>query len=150
MQYHNIKRVHRNMRSVQVGRGGKRGKTSGRGGKGQTARAGHKIRPESRDVIKRIPKLRGRGKNIFQSFEAVLVPVNIKNLERHFNAGDTVNPMTLLEKGLVKRAHGRMPSVKILADGELSKKLSFSGVAFSSSARAKIEKAGGGIQPPKP
>ena len=44
-----------------VGRGGKRGKTSGRGGKGQTARAGNKRRPELRDFIKRIPKLRGRG-----------------------------------------------------------------------------------------
>jgi large subunit ribosomal protein L15 len=46
-----------------VARGGKRGKTAGRGTKGQKARAGHKIRPEIRDVIKRIPKMRGRGKN---------------------------------------------------------------------------------------
>ena len=51
-----------------VGRGGKRGKTSGRGTKGQNARAGRKKRPEMRDFIKRIPKLRGRGKSPFKSF----------------------------------------------------------------------------------
>ena len=59
MQIHNLKRQHKNKRDRIVGRGGKHAKTSGRGGKGQTARAGNKRRPELRDVIKRLPKNRG-------------------------------------------------------------------------------------------
>ncbi len=59
MQIHNLKRVHKNKFDRIVGRGGKRGKTSGRGGKGQTARSGNKRRPELRDIIKRLPKNRG-------------------------------------------------------------------------------------------
>ncbi|MBI3305797.1 hypothetical protein HYZ82_01530 [Candidatus Nomurabacteria bacterium] len=59
MQIHDLKRVYKNKHDRIVGRGGKRGKTSGRGGKGQTARAGNKRRPELRDIIKRLPKKRG-------------------------------------------------------------------------------------------
>jgi len=61
MQFHSLKRKTPNKKARSVGRGGKRGKTSGRGTKGQNARAGRKKRPELRDFIKRIPKLRGRG-----------------------------------------------------------------------------------------
>lgn len=145
MQSNTLKRVHPNKRSVQVGRGGTRGKTSGRGGKGQTARAGHKVRPEIRDMIKRIPKLRGRGKNIFQSYQAKFVPVNLKLIEKHFSAGDVVNPESLMAKGLAKGISGEMPMVKILATGEITKKISLVGCSVSASARAKIEKAGGTI-----
>jgi len=59
MQIHNLKRVHKNKKDRIVGRGGKHAKTSGRGGKGQTARSGNKRRPELRDIIKRLPKNRG-------------------------------------------------------------------------------------------
>ena len=59
MQIHNLKREHKNKKDRIVGRGGKHAKTSGRGGKGQTARAGNKRRPELRDIIKKLPKLRG-------------------------------------------------------------------------------------------
>ena len=59
MQIHNLKRIHKNKRDRLVGRGGKHAKTSGRGGKGQTARAGNKRRPELRDIIKKLPKNRG-------------------------------------------------------------------------------------------
>lgn len=59
MQTHNLKRVHKNKKDRLVGRGGKHAKTSGRGGKGQTARAGNKRRPELRDIIKKLPKNRG-------------------------------------------------------------------------------------------
>jgi ribosomal protein L15 len=59
MQTHNLKRVHKNKKDRIVGRGGKHAKTSGRGGKGQTARAGNKRRPELRDIIKKLPKNRG-------------------------------------------------------------------------------------------
>lgn len=59
MQIHNLKRNHKNKKDRIVGRGGKHAKTSGRGGKGQTARSGNKRRPELRDIIKRLPKSRG-------------------------------------------------------------------------------------------
>ncbi len=145
MQLNQLKREHKNKRSVQVGRGGKRGKTSGRGGKGQTARAGHKIRPEIRDMIKRIPKLRGRGKNIFQSFQKRALPLNLNLIEKHFAAGEKVTPQILAEKGLVNGKKGGELIVKILSSGEITKKIIFSGCLFSASARAKILKAGGTI-----
>ncbi len=59
MQINNLKRKHKNKKDRIVGRGGKHAKTSGRGGKGQTARAGNKRRPELRDIIKKLPKNRG-------------------------------------------------------------------------------------------
>jgi large subunit ribosomal protein L15 len=59
MQIHELKRTHKNKKDRIVGRGGKHAKTSGRGGKGQTARAGNKRRPELRDIIKKLPKNRG-------------------------------------------------------------------------------------------
>ncbi|MEK7177139.1 MAG: hypothetical protein AAB719_02505 [Patescibacteria group bacterium] len=69
MQFHNLRSKTKRKRSRQVGRGGTRGKTSGRGTKGQNARAGRKKRPELRDIIKRVPKLRGRGKSSLKSFQ---------------------------------------------------------------------------------
>lgn len=67
MQLHTLKPKTPKKKSRQVGRGGTRGKTAGRGTKGQNARAGRKKRPELRDTIKRFPKLRGRGKNSLKS-----------------------------------------------------------------------------------
>lgn len=78
MQFHTIKRKTPNKKSRQVGRGGTRGKTSGRGTKGQNARAGRKKRPELRDFIKRVPKLRGRGKNSLKSRQTKLVGEALK------------------------------------------------------------------------
>ncbi len=145
MQINNLVRVHPNKKSRSVGRGSKRGKTSGRGGKGQTARAGHKGRPELRDFIKRLPKLRGRGKNSNKSIETKHVPVNLGVIENSFQNGDTVTPETLTAKGIIGTRSGIAPTVKILGDGELTKKLSFTHCAVSGSARKKIEKAGGTI-----
>lgn len=69
MQIHNLKRQHKNKKDRLVGRGGKHAKTSGRGGKGQTARAGNKRRPELRDIIKKLPKNRGyQFKSVRQPF----------------------------------------------------------------------------------
>lgn len=70
MQIHNLKRKHKNKGDRLVGRGGKHAKTSGRGGKGQTARAGNKRRPELRDIIKKLPKNRGYQ---FKSIQKMLV-----------------------------------------------------------------------------
>ncbi len=145
MQLHQLTRVHKNRSSRQVGRGGKRGKTSGRGTKGQKARSGRKLRPEMRDIIKKFPRMRGRGKNIFTSIQAKPVAINLALLEKIFNVKESVTPVILAEKKLIKVIGGKMPQVKILADGELTKALSISGCAFSVTAKAKIEKAGGTI-----
>jgi large subunit ribosomal protein L15 len=145
MQIHDIKRKVENKKKMIVARGGKRGKTGGRGTKGQKSRAGHKIRPEMRDIIKRIPKLRGRGKNSNLSIYARDLAVNLESLEHAFAAGDTVSPATLLEKGVISLRNGKIPEVKILGLGEITKKLTIQGIRVSASVKAKIEKAGGMI-----
>ncbi len=144
MQTHNLKRVHELITHYQVGRGGKRGKTSGRGGKGQTARAGNKRRPELRDLIKKLPKMRGRGKNSNKTIDFRKVyPINLDLIEAGFNAGEVVSPKTLVEKGAVELVKGNFPLVKILSVGEISKRVTVEGCAVSAGAKAKIEKAGG-------
>ena len=142
MQLNTLKREHPNKKPRQVGRGGTRGKTSGRGGKGQTARAGNKRRPEIRDIIKKLPKLRGYR---FHSAGVKPAPVNVGVLEI-FEAGQTVDVKALFEKKLVRNVNGILPKVKILGTGEISKKLSIVGCEVSKSAKAKIEKAGGTIK----
>jgi large subunit ribosomal protein L15 len=143
MQLHSLKSHSKRTRSRRVGRGGKRGKTSGHGGKGQTARAGHKIRPEMRDLIKKFPKRRGYGKNRARTVRVrdSYIPVNVAALEAAFASGDTVTPATLAKKGVIRGA----ARVKILGTGELTKSLSVSGVSVSASARGAIEKAGGSV-----
>jgi len=132
----------------RIGRGGKRGKTSGRGHKGQKARAGHSIRPAERDIIKRIPKRRGHGVNRSRTVNSGRVrpaTVNLKDLEVVFEAGAAVNPKELVAKKLVNRRAGKVPAVKILAQGTLTKKLSVSLCTMSEAAREAIAKAGGEV-----
>ena len=148
MQLHQLKPNTTRKDAKRIGRGGKRGKTSGKGGKGQTARAGGRPRPEMRDIIKRIPKLRGHGKNRARTVnnERVLPEVvNLKVLEAAFVAGDTVSPQTLMAKGIITTKKGKMPKVKILGTGELTKKITLSGCIFSESVKVKIEKVGGSV-----
>jgi large subunit ribosomal protein L15 len=148
MQIHNIQSTTPKKEKKRIGRGGKRGKTSGRGGKGQTARTGNSGRPEMRDVIKRLPKLRGHGKNRARTVNAERVlptVVNVSALESVFESGSQVTPATILAAGLVSKVGGRIPKVKLLGTGELTKKLTISGCSFSASAKEKIEKAGGTI-----
>ncbi|MCF7815924.1 MAG: 50S ribosomal protein L15 [Candidatus Pacebacteria bacterium] len=146
MQLHQLQPKTDRKTAKRVGRGGKRGKTSGKGGKGQTARAGGKPRPEMRDIIKRLPKLRGFGKNRARTVnnERTLPLVcNLATLESAFDAGDTVSPATLIAKGIISTKKGKVPQVKILGNGEITKKLTISGCTFSASAKEKIEKVGG-------
>lgn len=147
MQLHELKRKTAQKGSKRVGRGNAsgKGKTSGRGTKGQNARSGHKKRPEIREQLKKIPKLRGRGVNSLMSIQARAAVVNLSQLEALFAAGDTINPTTLMERGVVRARKGASVPVKILGDGEVTKKLVISGCKVSGSARAKIEKAGGSI-----
>lgn len=148
MQLHELKPTAPKKTAKRIGRGGKRGKTSGRGGKGQTARAGNSTRPEMRDFIKKLPKLRGHGKNRARTVnnERVLaVPVNLTKLEVAFAAGDIVSPKTLVIKGVIANVRKKAPLVKILATGEITKKLTIEGCQISATAKAKIEKAGGTV-----
>jgi len=145
MQTHTLKRKTPNQKKKTVGRGGTRGKTSGRGHKGQKARAGHSLRPAFRDMIKKIPKLRGHGKNRAQTVNATVKKafiVNLSSLEI-FSNNDIVSPKTLEEKGIVQRKAGRLPIVKLLGKGELSKKLTIRGCEVSKSAGEKIQALGG-------
>jgi large subunit ribosomal protein L15 len=145
MQTHQLKQKTENTKRMIVARGGKRGKTAGRGTKGQKARSGHKIRPEIRDLIKRIPKMRGRGKNSNLTIETKPVTLAIDALELIYANGETVSRATLVEKGLLGLQNGKIPQVKILGDGTLTKKLTVKGLVISASAKEKIEKAGGAI-----
>jgi large subunit ribosomal protein L15 len=143
MQSHNLKRKTANRPVAIVGRGGKRGKTSGRGGKGQTARAGHKVRPEIRDLIKRMPKLRGYA---FKGFQLRPVIINVGDLDLAFSNGDAVNPQSLVSAGVAELNVGKNPMIKILGGGEISKKIVVSNCVVSLTAKAKIEKAGGSVK----
>ncbi|MDP3710415.1 MAG: uL15 family ribosomal protein [bacterium] len=136
MQSHNVQpktkfRTHR-----RIGRGGKRGTYSGRGIKGLGARAGGKYRPAERELLKKIPKLRGYK---FKSFQIKQTIVNLSDLSNNFKEGETVSPDTLNKAGLIRKVEGRLPKVKILGKGELKKKLVFKGVSFSKSVQEQIK-----------
>lgn len=148
MQLHQITPKTKRVVARRIARGGKRGKTSGRGGKGQTARAGNSTRPEMRDIIKKLPKLRGFGKNRAKTVnnEAVAATVvNVRTLETAFLNGDSVNPKALVAKGLISARSKKAPKVKILGTGELTKKLTVTNCTVSESAKALILKAGGTV-----
>jgi large subunit ribosomal protein L15 len=141
MQLHNLTRSAGSKTKKRVGRGGKRGKTSGRGTKGQKARAGHRIRPEARDIIKKIPKRRGYGKHRADSVNGSKVKpvvVNFALIAAHFTAGEIVSPTTLREKGLIRSRRGGLPKVKILGTGTLPAQITFDGVTMSTSAGKKL------------
>lgn len=145
MQTNTLKPAHARITSARVGRGGKRGKTSGRGTKGQNARAGHKNRPEVRDMLKKIPKRRGFGKNRSRTVkpQVIYTPVNLAQLDARFSAGDIVSPVSLMQKGLVRSKGGYILPVKILGTGSLSKALTIEGCQYSASAKTAVEAAGG-------
>jgi large subunit ribosomal protein L15 len=152
MRLHDLKprpgAKHRRKRLGQ-GESSGHGKTSGRGGKGQTARSGSSIRigfeGGQMPLIRRIPK---RGFNNTRHGTRYL-PVNLEVLNR-FDDGARVDEAALRK---LRLANGRADGVKILGDGELTRKLTVSAHAFSASAKAKIEAKGGVcelIKPQKP
>lgn len=143
MQIHNLKREHKNKKDRLVGRGGKHAKTSGRGGKGQTARAGNKRRPELRDIIKKIPKNRGYQ---FNSFQVKAVGVSLDKVAIAYPKGGAVNPTSLLELKVIKKKKGWLPEVKILnSKNPFILKIQVSECLISDSAKEQIIKAGGEI-----
>lgn len=142
MEMNNLKRQTKRIKVRLHGRGGKRGKTAGRGTKGQNARAGRKFRPVMRDTIKKLPKLRGYA---FNSHSAKPVAINLNQLSV-FAKGETVNLQTLAEKGVLSTKLGKHPAVKILGTGEIKVALNFERVNVSKEAAKKIEAAGGSIK----
>lgn len=136
-------------KAQRVGRGGKRGTTSGRGQKGQKSRSGHKMRPAIRDLISRLPKRRGYRNKIkgdkpvvvnLSELSAKLLPlVSGKNPVM-------VNMTTLKTLSLIPGRH--RGQVKILGNGEAVGAFMLEGFQVSASVKAKIEKAGGSIKLP--
>ena len=146
MQLNSLSPRTKSKKNEPVGRGGRRGKTSGHGHKGQSSRAGHKIRPEMRDIIKKLPKLRGHGKNRSRTVRTnrhAVSAVSIAAIEAAYKVGDIVSPATLLAKGLVRRVKGRAPAVKILGAGPFTKAFTVRHCAMSAVARAALLASGG-------
>ncbi len=118
------------------------GSFSGKGCKGQNARSGGGVKlgfeGGQTPLWKRMPKLKGfRNPN-----RVAFLAVNLLKIENNYENGETVNELTLLEKGVISSTNS---PIKILGSGELTKKLTFENVAFSSGAKAKAEKAGATI-----
>jgi large subunit ribosomal protein L15 len=131
-------------RIVGRGQGSGLGTTAGRGNKGQQSRSGGKTYPGfeggQMPLYRRIPH---RGfTNIFKKEWQI---VNLEQVEAKYQAGEIVDGASLLVKGLVKKANAL---VKILADGDLTKALTFQVDKVSGAAKAKIEKAGGKVETP--
>lgn len=143
MQLHELKLIHKPKKRKRVGRGGKRGTYSGKGIKGQKSRAGRRLKPVIRDLIKRYPKLRGYKS---KQEKSNLVVVNIEVLEKKFKSSEKISPKLLLEKKIIRRMKGKAPRVKILGRGKLTKPLIIENCQISKSAKEKIEKAGGKLK----
>ena len=157
MQLHHLKPKTERKSSKRVGRGGKRGTTSGGGTKGQKGRAGAGVRAGFRGGDNRVwqmfPKNRGASKKhgnkkphrkhrLYQVHNSKPVVTNLSDLNI-LEHGTVVTPEVLVEKGIIASI-GK--GVKILSTGELNRKLTFKGFVFSESAKAKIEKSGGSIE----
>ena len=135
---------------VGRGLGSGKGRYAGRGIKGQKSRAGsHKMRPGfeggQMPIYMRIGKLRGNTSQDAMPigpFRTYTVPVNLRDLDR-FEAGAEVTPESLVEKRLIKNTK---TDVKLLGQGEISKKLTVRVHAISATAREKIEAAGGTVE----
>lgn len=118
------------------------GKTCGKGHKGQKSRSGASIRPGfeggQMPLHRRLPK---KGFNNAQ-FTTTYAPINVATLNERFEDGATVNDESLIAAGLLS---GQYDGVKILGNGDISKKLTIDVAAVSASAKEKIEKAGGSV-----
>ena len=132
----------KNRKRIGRGPGSGSGKTAGKGHKGQNARSGGGVRPGFEGgqlpLYRRLSK---RGFNNY-NFRTVYATVNVSDLER-FDEGTVVTVELLKEVGLVKK---ELDGVKVLGNGELSKKLTVKANKFSSSAKQKIENVGGTIE----
>ena len=127
----------------RVGRGGKYSKTAGAGEKGQNARSGGGVRPGFEGG--QLPLFRRLGKRGFNNarFRTVFATINVSDLDKLFDENTVVTPELLIETGIIKK---QLDGIKILGNGELTKKLTVKANAFSKSAKEKIESVGGKIE----
>ncbi|MBU2578625.1 50S ribosomal protein L15 [Patescibacteria group bacterium] len=142
MQTHQLKPIHKPKKEKRIGRGGKRGRYCGKGIKGQKSRAGRKMQPIIRGLIKRYPKLRGYR---YSPREKLRAEVNLSILEKQFEKGEKITPEILVAKKIIHKIKGKMPEIKILGKGEITKNLIIEGCKISMTAKDKVEKAGGKI-----
>lgn len=142
MQFHQLKPEHSSKRKKRVGRGGKRGTYSGKGMKGQLARSGRKLRPELRDIIKKIPKKRGYR----FSPRAGSIEVALGILEKKFGDGATISKETLIAQNIISVKKSKTVSVKVLGKAALKKKFTLTGLHTSQGVRDAVEKAGGSVK----
>jgi len=139
----------RETKRIGRGHGSGWGKTAGKGHKGQWARSGGGVRPGfeggQTSLARRMPK-RGFNNKVFATEYAI---VNLRDLEKRFDTGAVIDEAAIVESGLIKK---ELDGVKILGMGKLTKKLTITVTAFSESAKAKIEAAGGSVSalPEKP
>ena len=121
------------------GPGSGNGKTAGKGHKGQNARSGGGVRPGFEGgqipLYRKLPK-----RGFHNKFSTVYAIINVDTLEHKFNDGDVVDMQTLLEKKIIRKP---MAGLKVLAGGELTKKLTVRAAVFSAAAKEKITAAGG-------
>ena len=106
------------------------------------------MRPEARDIIKKLPKRRGYGKNrarTVNSSRRNAFPVNVGIIEKMFSSGAAVSPSSLFSLGLIRRTGGKLPEVKILAQGEIKKAVKVENCLISKEAENKIKAAGGSV-----
>lgn len=153
MQLNNLQSNSSHKEVKRIGRGGKRGRYSGHGIKGQKSRAGARIRPGFRGgdnpIWKLFPKQKGSSsktevkRRLFDVAHTKPVIVSLDSISKKFNTGDTVSPNSLLKSGLIT---SKKLGVKILSNGKLDKKLIFSNISFSASAKEAIEKSGSVIK----
>ncbi len=143
MQINDLKPQHKNKDSKRIGRGGSKGTYCGKGCKGQKSRAGRKMQPYMREIIKRYPKIRGYRQEL-RSEGGLSVNLNI--LEKSFEKGAKITPQVLVDKKLIRKIAGKAPIVKILGNGEITKALNFEDCLVSATAKVKIEKVGGTIK----
>lgn len=143
MQIHQLQPKHRAKSKKRVGRGGKKGTYSGKGIKGQASRAGRKMVPIIRELIKRYPKLKGYRSFVLEDYSYV---VNLDVLEKTSKDGEVINPDNLIKKGIINTIKGKSPEVKILGQGKLTKQLIIENCKVSKTAREAIERAGGKIK----
>lgn len=129
----------------RVGRGPASGlgNTAGKGNNGQNARSGGGVRPGFEGG--QMPLYRRIARRGFSNypFKVKLTAINLSTIEKVYKSGEVVSIDTLREKGLVKNSE---VGIKILATGELKKKLTFEYVVVSAQAKAKIEAAGGSVK----
>lgn len=138
----------RNKNKKRIGRGGARGMKSGRGNKGQKSRAGRKIRPALRDELARIPKRRGHNKNRARGVRNrdAAQSVTLQKLEKYFQKDSVITPGILTGRNIVKKVKGKVPSVKIVARGDITVPLTVKKCGISAAAKQKVEAVGGTIQ----